>query len=66
MKNLLLANAMLAGIVAPASAQFAATNQSGGDGMQTKTPIDSHHLLLGVSATRLLPTCSGRVIERGT
>lgn len=65
MNNLLLANAMLAGIVAPAFAQFAATNQTGDDGMQTKAHIDSYRFLLTVSAMRLFPTYDGWVRVRG-
>lgn len=66
MTNLFLANLMLAGIVAPAFVQFAATNQTGEDGMQTKAYIDSQRFLPTVSAMRLFTTYNGRVRERGT
>jgi hypothetical protein len=55
---------MLAGIVASALAQSAATNQTGDDGVQTKAYIDSHHFSPTVSAMRLPPTHNGRVRER--
>jgi hypothetical protein len=66
LKNLILAKVMLAGIVAPAFAQSAATNQTGDDGMHMKVHIDLRRFLRAVSVMRLLPTYNERVRERGT
>ncbi len=65
MKDLLLAAAMVAGRVAPAFTQPAATDQTGDDGLQTKAHIESHCFVSGVSAVRLRPTYIARVRERG-
>ncbi len=66
MKYLLLATAMAAGLVAPAFAQSAATNQIGDDGLQTKAHIESHCFVPAVSVARLFPTYNGWVREGGT